>query len=113
MTDRSPITDAPFDFDSSLRADLERVFNERDDAQRASAVHESFTDAPVMHEPDRPVRGRDAISRVAGDLVQGQRASRDAWPFIDRRTWQGRMSTSRDRARCLAGFHRRVNARTS
>ena len=86
MTDRSPITDAPFDFDSSLRADLERVFNERDDAQRASAVHESFTDAPVMHEPDRPVRGRDAISRVAGDLVQGQRASRDAWPFIDRRT---------------------------
>jgi hypothetical protein len=113
MTDRSPITDAPFDFDSLLRAYLERVFSERDDTQRALTLDESFTDAPVMYEPDRPVRGRDAISRVAGDLVQGQRASRDAWPVIDRRTRQGRMSTSRDRAACPAGFHRRMNARTS
>lgn len=69
-THHSPITDAPFDFDPLLRANLERVFHERDDTKRALAMNELLTEAPVMYERDRPVQGQDAISRVAGDLLK-------------------------------------------
>lgn len=64
--------DAPatVDFDRLLRANLERVFNERDDSRRDAALVELFTDDAVMYEPSRPVVGRAAISRVAAQLLQ-------------------------------------------
>lgn len=57
------------DYDRLLRANLERVFNERDAALRARAVAELFVEEPVMYEPDNVVTGREAIADVAGKLL--------------------------------------------
>jgi hypothetical protein len=58
------------DYDSLLRANLERVFNERDAATRDAAVAEIFVADPVMYEPAAVVEGRAAISAVAGRLLE-------------------------------------------
>lgn len=57
------------DYDRLLRANLERIFNERDAERRAAALAELFVEEPVMYEPDNIVQGRDAISAVAGALL--------------------------------------------
>ena len=57
------------DYDALLRANLERVFNERDPNRRALAVADIYIDDPIMFEPDGVVRGRDAISATAGRLL--------------------------------------------
>jgi hypothetical protein len=57
------------DYDQLLRANLERVFNERDDEGRARAIDALFAADPVMYEPDNIVEGRAAISAVAGKLL--------------------------------------------
>lgn len=61
---------SPLDFNALLRANLERVFNERDAAQRRAAVAELFSENPVMFEPDGIVQGRAAIAEVAGKLLE-------------------------------------------
>lgn len=58
------------DYDRLLRANLERVFNERDADQRAVALAELFLDQPVMYEPTGTVQGRAAIAAVAGNLLE-------------------------------------------
>ncbi len=58
------------DFDHLLRSNLERVFNERDDDKRRAAIAELFVEEPIMYEPTNIVRGREDISRVAGDLLK-------------------------------------------
>ncbi|MBR0926661.1 nuclear transport factor 2 family protein [Bradyrhizobium diazoefficiens] len=58
------------DFDQLLRANLERVFNERDDEQRRTAIAELYVEKPVMYEPTNIVSGRSEISRVAGELLK-------------------------------------------
>ena len=58
------------DFDRLLRANLERVFNERDAARRATALAELYVAEPVMYEPTGIVAGRAAISEVAGGLLE-------------------------------------------
>lgn len=58
------------DFDHLLRSNLERVFNERDDDKRRAAIAEFFVEEPIMYEPTNIVRGREDISRVAGDLLK-------------------------------------------
>lgn len=58
------------DFDHLLRANLMRVFNERDAAKRDAAIAELFVADPVMYEPDNVVEGRAAISAVAGNLLE-------------------------------------------
>jgi len=45
------------------------VFNERDAAKRAAALDELFVPDPIMYEPTGVVRGRIAISSVAGKLL--------------------------------------------
>ncbi|KQP26610.1 hypothetical protein ASG60_08785 [Methylobacterium sp. Leaf469] len=57
------------DHDALLRANLERVFNERDPLRRASALTDLFVEEPVMYEPTGVVRGRAAIATVAGKLL--------------------------------------------
>ncbi|MBB3773394.1 hypothetical protein FHS55_004029 [Angulomicrobium tetraedrale] len=57
------------DYDHLLRANLARVFNERDADRRAQAIQELFVADPVMYEPDGVVTGREAISAVAGKLL--------------------------------------------
>lgn len=58
------------DYDHLLRANLQRVFNERDADTRAAAIAELFTADPVMYEPDAVVEGRAPISAVAGKLLE-------------------------------------------
>ncbi len=58
------------DYDRLLRANLERVFNERDAAKRSDALDELFVVEPVMYEPTNVVRGRAAISTIAGVLLE-------------------------------------------
>lgn len=63
-----PATDD--DFDSLLRANLARIFNERDADRRAAALDDLYVVEPVLYEPDRVVAGRAAISAVAGALLE-------------------------------------------
>jgi hypothetical protein len=56
-------------YDALLRANLQRVFNERDAHKRIAAVQELFADTPTMYEPTGIVAGRAAISEVAGALL--------------------------------------------
>jgi hypothetical protein len=58
------------DYDNLLRANLERVFNERDPARRAAAIEDLFVSDPVMFEPAAGVIGAPAISEVAGRLLE-------------------------------------------
>ncbi|MFJ3522535.1 nuclear transport factor 2 family protein [Pseudomonas sp. NPDC090203] len=58
------------DYDALLRANLERVFNERDAATRQAAVKELFSETPTMYEPDGIVTGQAAIGDVAGALLE-------------------------------------------
>ncbi|MBR1170635.1 nuclear transport factor 2 family protein [Bradyrhizobium liaoningense] len=64
------MTTNDIDFDRLLRANLERVFNERDLDKRQTAIAELFVEEPVMYEPTKIVRGRLEISRVAGELLK-------------------------------------------
>lgn len=63
------ITPIDADYDHLLRSNLERVFNEREPARRAQAMAELFVEQPIMYEPDGIVQGREAISAVAGKLL--------------------------------------------
>lgn len=58
------------EYDRLLRANLERVFSERDAGRRAAALEELFVEEPVMYEPDNVVTGRAAIGEVAGGLLE-------------------------------------------
>ena len=69
MADPETRTTAEPDYDRLLRANLDRVFNERDADKRATALAELFVDEPVMYEPTEVVHGRHAISTVAGKLL--------------------------------------------
>ena len=57
------------DYDQLLRANLERVFNERDATRRRAAIDELFVEDPVVCEPADIVRGRDAIDRTVSALL--------------------------------------------
>jgi len=71
MSANQPSENTPIepDYDHLLRSNLERVFNERDPARRALAIAELFVEQPTMYEPDGIVQGREAISTVAGKLL--------------------------------------------
>ncbi|VVP17815.1 hypothetical protein PS865_03706 [Pseudomonas fluorescens] len=62
-------TDEVENYDALLRANLQRVFNQRDAQRRLAAVQELFADAPTMYEPAGIVTGQAAISAVAGALL--------------------------------------------
>ena len=57
------------DVDQLLRANLLRVFNERDAAKRAIAMDELYVADPVMFEPTAVVEGRNNIADTAGQLL--------------------------------------------
>jgi hypothetical protein len=69
VLDETTTPDAP-DYDRLLRANLERIFNERDGAERERALDELFVADPVMYEPTTVVVGRAAISEIAGKLLE-------------------------------------------
>lgn len=57
-------------YDRLMRANLERVFNERDPQRREKAIEEIYVADPLMFEPDATVSGRAAIAAVAGALLE-------------------------------------------
>lgn len=63
-------TTAEPDYDALLRANLTRVFNERDRALREAAIGELFCAEPTLYEPAGIVTGQTAISDVAGALLE-------------------------------------------
>jgi hypothetical protein len=58
------------DYDHLLRANLERVFNERDVPKRNAALDELYVADPILYEPTAIVRGRAAISEVVTKLLE-------------------------------------------
>jgi hypothetical protein len=58
------------DYNHLLRSNLERVFNERDSGKRAEAIADLFVAEPILYEPTNIVKGRAAISEVAGNLLE-------------------------------------------
>ncbi|WP_405803620.1 nuclear transport factor 2 family protein [Streptomyces sp. NBC_00210] len=51
-----------------MRRNLLDVFNEPDPERRAAAIAETYAEDVVWHEPDRIVRGRDALAHRAAEL---------------------------------------------
>lgn len=57
------------DYEKIMRANLERVFAERDAARRREAIRELYVEDAELHEPHQSVRGHDAISQAVTDLL--------------------------------------------
>ncbi|WP_405891409.1 nuclear transport factor 2 family protein [Streptomyces sp. NBC_00133] len=51
-----------------MRRNLLNVFNEPDPERRAAAIAETYAEDVVWHEPDRIVRGREALAHRAAEL---------------------------------------------
>ncbi|MFF3403442.1 nuclear transport factor 2 family protein [Streptomyces sp. NPDC002659] len=51
-----------------MRRNLLDVFNEPDPERRAAAIAQSYAEDVVWHEPDRIVRGREALALRAAEL---------------------------------------------
>ena len=69
MTDSTSNAFEP-DFDTLLRANLDRVFNQRNAAKRIEAVSQLFSASAIMYEPSGTVRGQASIADVAGALLE-------------------------------------------
>jgi len=70
MTHSTEASKAAFDYNALLRANLGRVFSERDGVKRRAAVDELFSVEPTMYEPAGIVTGKAEISDVAGALLE-------------------------------------------
>jgi SnoaL-like domain len=57
------------DYEKIMHANLGRVFGERDAARRIAAIRELYVEDAVLHEPQRSVRGHDAISQAVTELL--------------------------------------------
>jgi hypothetical protein len=60
---------APIDYDSLMRANLARVFSERDTSRRIAAIRELYVEDAVLHEPHASVSGHAAISEAVSTLL--------------------------------------------
>lgn len=65
-----PTPSAEPDFDALLHANLQRVFNQRDAVRRDAAIADLYVADPIMYEPDAIANGRQAISDIAGKLLE-------------------------------------------
>ena len=59
----------PTDYDALMRANLARVFGERDAARRIEAIRELYAEDAVLHEPHASVSGHAAISEAVSTLL--------------------------------------------
>ena len=57
------------DYNRLMRANLTRVFNERDAGRRIAAIRELYTDDAVLYEPDTSAKGHAAISEAVSALL--------------------------------------------
>lgn len=58
------------DYDGLMRANLVRVFGERNEAHRLGAIRELYADDAVLHEPHASARGHEAISHAVSALLE-------------------------------------------
>jgi SnoaL-like domain len=56
-------------YERIMQANLERVFGERDASRRILAIRELYAENAELHEPQRSVRGHDAISKAVTELL--------------------------------------------
>jgi SnoaL-like domain len=56
-------------FDALMRANLARVFGERDGHRRRAALEELYTADAKLYEPDKEFAGRDAICGAVDALI--------------------------------------------
>ena len=56
-------------FDALMRANLARVFSERDGRRRRAALEELYTADAKLYEPDNEFTGRDAICGAVDALI--------------------------------------------
>jgi hypothetical protein len=57
------------DYDALMRANLARVFGERDAARRIEAIRELYAADAVLHEPQASATGHAAISEAVSALL--------------------------------------------
>jgi SnoaL-like domain len=57
------------DYDGLMRANLARVFNERDVTRRMNAIAELYANDATLFEPHALATGHDAISQAVGTLL--------------------------------------------
>src|SRR3982751_877768 len=62
-------SDAPIDYDGLMRANLARVFSERDAGTRIKAIQELYAEDAVLNEPQTSVKGYAAISEAVDSLL--------------------------------------------
>ncbi|MCA1536711.1 nuclear transport factor 2 family protein [Bradyrhizobium sp. NBAIM03] len=57
------------DYDRLMRANIVRVFGERDVAKRMTAISELYADDAAVYEPDHEAIGAEAISATVSNLL--------------------------------------------
>jgi hypothetical protein len=57
------------DYDALMRANLARVFGERDATRRIEAIRELYAEDAVLHEPQASASGHAAISEAVSTLL--------------------------------------------
>lgn len=58
------------DYDGLMRANLVRVFSERDPDKRLKAIHELYTEGAVLNEPHASAKGHAAINDAVSSLLK-------------------------------------------
>jgi SnoaL-like domain len=59
----------PVDLDAFMRANMNRVFNERNADQRLAALGDLYADDATLYDPEALVTGREAISMAVDSLL--------------------------------------------
>jgi hypothetical protein len=57
------------DYDRLMRANLTRVFGERDASRRIAAIRELYAEDGVLYEPQASATGHASISQAVGELL--------------------------------------------
>lgn len=63
------MTVTPIDYDGLMQANLQHVFNERDEVQRIKAIRILYAKDAVLNEPHSNARGKVAISEAVTELL--------------------------------------------
>ncbi|MGX1098158.1 nuclear transport factor 2 family protein [Amorphus sp. MBR-141] len=58
------------EFEKLMLTNLELVFGERDPTRRISTIRNIYHENAELHEPERSVRGHEAISHAVSDLLR-------------------------------------------
>ncbi|MDI4238627.1 NAD(P)H-dependent oxidoreductase [Bradyrhizobium sp. Arg237L] len=62
-------SETSIDYDAMMQPNLARVFGEHDPSRRIKAIRELYDEDAELHEPQRSVRGHDAISQAVAELL--------------------------------------------